>query len=207
MSWADPGLYAIIDPEHCSGRDPIWVAEAILEGGCSILQLRDKRGADDLTLSLAEELRQRCHLHDVRFVLNDRADLALLSGADGLHLGQYDLSVADARKMIGARPVGVSTHNLEEALAAVEAGADLLGFGPVFPTATKENPDPVVGLEGLRTVVEQVELPIVAIGGINPSNAASSRAAGARWAASISAICAADDPAAAAARLHRELRR
>jgi len=205
MSFAARGLYAIVDPEHCAGRDPLWVAEAILEGGCAVLQLRDKRGVDQATLELALGLRKRCDRSGVPLVMNDRADIAMLCGADGLHLGQTDLSLEEARAIVGDRWIGVSTHNRSEARQAIAAGAALLGFGPVFPTTTKTNPDPVVGLQALTSLVEEVEVPVVAIGGVDPSNASAVAATGARWGACIGAVCGASDPAEAANALHRAL--
>lgn len=200
------GLYAIVDPERCGGREPLEVAEAILRGGCAVLQLRAKRASDRERLSLMRALRVRAHAHGVAFVVNDRPDLAVLADADGLHLGQDDLTIADARRIVGAMPIGRSTHDLAQARAAVAEGADLIGFGPVFPTTSKENPDPVVGLERLTDVVRAVDVPVVAIGGVSASNAELVRASGAALAACIAALGEAADPEQAARSLHRVLR-
>jgi thiamine-phosphate pyrophosphorylase len=199
------GLYAIVDPEHCAGRDPRTVASAILAGGCAVLQLRDKRDAA-LRAALATELHALCRAASVPFVVNDDLELALALGADGVHLGQSDLPVESARIHAGrALAIGLSTHDLGQAQAAHARGADLIGFGPVFATVTKLDPDPVVGIAGLREVCAHVPLPVVAIGGIGADNIAEVRAAGCKLAAVISAVCAAPDPRAAAARLHRAL--
>jgi thiamine-phosphate pyrophosphorylase len=140
------------------------------------------------------------------FIVNDRCDVALAVGADGVHLGQEDLPLADARPMLGReKRIGVSTHNLAQALEAEAGGADYIGFGPIFPTTTKENPDPVVGVAGLREVRARVRIPIVAIGGITARNAAEVMAAGADAVAVVSAILAAPDPQAAIAELVRAL--
>src|SRR5688572_22530929 len=136
------GLYVIVDPEQCGVRDALWVAEQALAGGCAVVQLRAKNLADGARLALARSIRTRCREHGVPFWMNDRLDLALLVEADGLHLGQDDLPVDEVRKLWGARPVGVSTHSLAQALAAEQAGADVIGFGPVFETQSKLNPDP-----------------------------------------------------------------
>ena len=195
ISWR--GFYAIIDPEHCAGRDPIEVAGEIVEGGCAVLQLRDKRGDDAATLSLARVLREVTK-DRVPFVVNDRVDLALLCDADGVHLGQDDMSIEDARKLVGTLCIGISTHDRAQAIAAAAAGADLIGFGPVFATATKENPDPVVGLSLLSEVASAVEIPVVAIGGVDVNRSASAYAAGATLCAAISAVTRAESPREAA---------
>ncbi|MDB4975534.1 MAG: Thiamin-phosphate pyrophosphorylase [Myxococcaceae bacterium] len=199
------GLYAIIDPEHCDGRDPLWVAEQVLEGGCAALQLRSKSLLDDARLALARALSERCREHGVPFWMNDRVDLALLSGAAGVHLGQHDVAPADARRLFGGGSIGLSTHDPEQAKAAEWAGVDLIGFGPVFLTRSKQNPDPCVGLEGLRAVCRLVRCPVVAIGGIELAHASEIRASGAAYAAVISAVCMAREPRAAAHALHQAL--
>lgn len=199
------GLYAIIDPEHCNERDPVWVGERVLSGGCAALQLRIKHMDDRTRLQTARALGTRCREAEVPFWVNDRVDIAILAEADGLHLGQDDLAVSDARRIWGERLLGVSTHTLPQARTARLAGADLLGFGPVFDTKSKDNPDPTVGIAGLAEVARQVDLPVVAIGGVQTHHAQELRDSGAQYAAAISAICSADDPAAAARALHRAL--
>ena len=140
------------------------------------------------------------------FIVNDRVDVAKAIGADGVHLGQEDLPLADARAILGpGRLIGISTHNLTQAAEAEAGGADYIGFGPVFPTETKENPDPVVGVEGLREVRALVRIPVVAIGGITAKNAGGVRAAGADGVAVVSAVLAASDPKAAIAELLRAI--
>ncbi len=200
------GLYAIVDPAACRGRDALAVAGAILEGGCAVLQLRDKRGDARVRESLALQLRALCRQAGTAFVINDYVELALRVGADGLHLGQGDTPLPQARAQLGAEvAIGLSTHDLAQARAAGEAGADLIGFGPVFATRSKRDPDPVVGLAGLRAACAEIALPVVAIGGIGPDNAAEIAASGAAMGAAISALCGADDPRAAARRLHDAL--
>ncbi len=136
------------------------------------------------------------------FVVNDRVDIAVLAEADGLHLGQDDLPVSEARKLFEG-PIGLSTHDLEQARAAHREGADLIGFGPVFATRSKDRPDPVVGLEGLEAVCAELPLPVVAIGGLTPERAAQARAAGAPLVAAIGAVSLADDVRSAAEAMHR----
>jgi len=199
MDWR--GFYAILDPAHVGERDPREVAAAILQGGCTALQLRDKRGDDRALLALAEALRTMTREARVPLVINDRVDIARLVDADGLHLGQDDVPLAAARTIF-AGTIGVSTHGLAQARAAVAEGADLIGFGPVFETKTKSNPDPVVGLDGLREVCAAVDVPVVAIGGVTPERATDLREAGASMAASIGAVCGASDPAGVARSIH-----
>lgn len=200
------GLYAILDPDFCRGRDPFAVAEAILEGGCAVLQLRAKRGADDDWIALAHALQARCARADVPFVVNDRVELALRTGAAGLHLGQTDMPIEQARELCGpAVAIGVSTHDLPQARAAAARGADLIGYGPVFATGSKPDASPVVGLAGLRDACAAVAIPVVGIGGLGEQNAKAVAEAGAPLGAAISAVCGADDPRTAAARLHAAL--
>lgn len=183
--WTDQ-LYAIIDSEIAA--DPLALAREVLSSGCAMMQLRVKRLDDRSFLELARQLRRACTDASVPFVINDRADIALLVGADGLHLGQEDMSVSDARKVVGEMQIGLSTHNLEQALEAERCGADLIAFGPIFPTRTKEDPDPVVGLDRLASVCRSVSRPVVAIGGITPQNGLEVLQAGARYIAAISAV-------------------
>jgi thiamine-phosphate pyrophosphorylase len=196
---AQAGLYAIVDPEFCDGRDPIEVAHAILQGGCAVLQLRAKRLRELDFETLAQQIAALCRIASVPFVVNDSAEIAQRVGADGLHLGQSDLPIEQARARLGPGvAIGLSTHDLEQALAAQRRGADLIGFGPVFPTRSKHNPDPVVGLAGLRAVCSAVVLPVVAIGGIDAGNAPEIAASGAMFGAAIGALCSAADPRSAA---------
>jgi thiamine-phosphate pyrophosphorylase len=199
------GLYVIIDPEHCAAREPLWIAEQVLRGGCAALQLRAKTMPDAARLRLARALKQRCGDAGVPFWINDRLDIALLSDADGLHLGQDDVPLSDARKLWGDRPIGLSTHTLPQASTAQIAGADVIGFGPIFATRSKREADPAVGLLGLREACARVSRPVIAIGGITLEHAAELRKSGAQYAAVIGAVCGASDPARAAAELHRAL--
>lgn len=200
------GLYAIVDPAFCAGRDPLAVAVAILAGGCAVLQLRDKRHAQREVSELAHALHALCRTAGVPFVVNDHAALAAETRAQGLHLGQADLPIEQARALLPAGTrIGLSTHSPAQARDAEARGADLVGFGPIFPTRSKDDPEPVVGLEALRALRETVRLPIVAIGGITLANVASVAATGVAMAAAISALCSADDPQAAARAMHARM--
>lgn len=195
------GFYAIVDPDVCAGP-PLEVASALLRGGCAVLQLRHKTRDDRATLALARALGARCRAAGVPFVMNDRLDLALLADADGLHLGQQDLPLDEVRRFFPG-PIGVSTHDLDQLAAALRAGADLVGFGPVFATMTKENPDPIVGLEELARACRISSVPVVAIGGVDLARAEACREAGASLVAAIGATCAAARPEEVARALHR----
>jgi thiamine-phosphate pyrophosphorylase len=201
------GLYVIIDPEHCAGRDPRWVCAQALAGGAALIQLRAKQLSDAALLTLARELGAACRAHHVPFWLNDRLDLALLAGADGLHLGQDDIAPSEARGLAPHLALGLSTHSLEQAECALSLPVQMIGFGPVFDTTSKQRPSPTVGLEALARVCRSLPtLDVVAIGGIQLASAAAVARTGAAYAAVISAVCAAPDPEAATRALCEALR-
>lgn len=179
-------LYAIVDAEVA--ERPLEMTFRALNAGCAIVQLRAKRLDDLAFLKIAKRVRSACGHAGVPFVVNDRADIARLVEADGLHLGQDDLSIEDARRVVGAMQIGMSTHNLEQAEQADREGADLIAFGPVYETRTKENPDPIVGLEALAEICSSVSRPVVAIGGITPENALKTLEFGPKYLAAISAL-------------------
>ncbi|HEY2901380.1 MAG TPA: thiamine phosphate synthase [Polyangia bacterium] len=206
MTAALRGYYAIVDVTPAElgtggGAALLARARALLAARPCCLQLRAK-GSDAAALrDGARLLLPVCRAAGVPFCVNDRLDVALAVGADVVHLGQDDLPLADARAVLRStgRPivVGISTHNLVQARAAAEAGADYIGFGPVFGTASKQNPDPIVGVETLAAVCRAVTVPVVAIGGITLDRVAFVAAAGASAAAVIAAVNQAADPAAA----------
>lgn len=196
------GLYLILDPAVAGDRSLFDLTQTALAAGVRTFQLRmktsDTRRFYETALALCPLVQQA----GGRFIVNDRCDVALAVCADGVHLGQEDLPVADARAILGTgKLIGISTHNVTQAIEAEAGGADYIGFGPIFQTKTKDNPDPVVGVAGLRAVRAKVRLPIVAIGGINATNAADVRTAGADYCAVISAVLSAPDPQSAIAEL------
>jgi thiamine-phosphate pyrophosphorylase len=199
------GLYAIVDPGVCAGRDPLKVAQAILSGGCAMLQLRSKHLADRALLDLARPLAELCRSYEVPFVVNDRVDIALLCGADGVHVGQEDIPVAELRRLAPDLSLGVSTHSPSQAQDAQAEGAALVGYGPVFATLSKVNPDPVVGLASLASVVRGLRIPAVAIGGITLDNIDAVVATGVPLVCAIGAVVGSPDPAKAAEALHRRI--
>lgn len=188
----------VITDEVVSGRSHEAIGEAALRGGARFLQLRDKRGDLRRLLEAARRLAAACRDAGALLVVNDRLDLALAAGADGVHLGQEDLPAALARPLLGGgRILGISTNRPEEAAAAERAGADYLGAGPAYPTGTKERLRPVLGPEGLRAIRRATHLPVLAVGGITLERVPEALAAGADGVAVISAIVAAPDVAAA----------
>jgi thiamine-phosphate pyrophosphorylase len=192
-----PPLYAIVDPLD-TGRDPVALAEALLAGGARLLQLRLKDAGSRLLFETARAIAVRAHAAGALFLVNDRPDVARAVDADGCHLGQDDVPVAAARKVLGpGRLIGVSTHDLAEARAAVLAGADYLGVGPIYATSSKTGALPPRGPELVRAVRAIVTLPLVAIGGIDVDTAAAVRNAGADAVAMIGALVRAEDVSAA----------
>ena len=188
-----PSLYAILDPEQTRGRAAETALRALLEGGAKLLQLRAKALAAGDFLPLARRARALTRPYACRLIVNDRVDIALASEADGVHLGQEDLPLAAARRLMGQRTIGISAHNVDQARAAEEGGADYIGFGPMFGTTTKDTGYGARGLEMLHQVRQAVRLPIVAIGGITESSVTQVWRAGADAAAIISDILGADD--------------
>ena len=181
------GIYAIANISTTSRLDEAW-ASAVLKAGCAAIQLRAKDLSDDAFIEDARRLKQLAATYHTPFVVNDRADIAELVKADALHLGQDDVPIAEARKVVGDIPIGVSTHSLAQAQEALASGADHIGFGPIFNTATKDNPDPTVGVSQLQQVCRTLQIDVVAIGGIQLSNVASVYSTGAACVAVISAI-------------------
>lgn len=196
-------LYPIVDTTGRIDDDAVGRAAALLAAGARLLQLRAKGVPSGQVVDLGREIGRRCRAAGARFIVNDRTDIAQLVAADGVHLGQEDLPPAAARRLLGpGKIIGVSTHDPEQAEAALREGvADYLGFGPIFATTSKTNPDPVVGLAGLRRVRQLVSLPLVAIGGIDASNAAEVRAAGADAVAMIGGLTVGGDVGAAMQRV------
>ena len=199
-------LCVITDAGLIPGRDHLVVAEAALAGGADMIQLRDKTGDLRTLLPQARAIRTLCRSRGAAFIVNDRVDLALVVDADGAHVGQEDLPATHARRLLGpGRILGVSTHDAEQAEAAERAGADYIGFGPMFPTGTKETGYSPRGVAALRAIRARVSLPILAIGGVALENVSATIEAGATAPAVISAVVAAPDIAAAAAAFRRRV--
>ena len=175
-----------------------------LEGGADTIQLRQKTGSTREMIEVAQQMKRLCAESGVLFVVNDRVDVALASGADGVHLGQDDFPIPLARKLLGEESIiGGSAGTLEEARKCLSDGADYVGFGPVYPTASKEDAGPASGLGLLRKVVETVPLPVIAIGGVDEENTQDVMEAGAHGIAVISAVCCQENPKQATRALSR----
>ena len=197
------GLYVIVDPEATNGRDVVEVAEATLRGGASVIQLRDKTRDKGEVLQIARTLKALCDAHDALFIVNDDADIALLSDAHGLHVGQTDLPVGEARRVLTPEQiVGRSNNGVEESLDSAGQGADYVAVGAVYSTTTMgKSGRTALGPDKIRQVKQAVSAPVVAIGGINADNIAEVARAGADCICVVSAVTYADDPERAAAEL------
>ena len=183
------GLYIILDPSVCPARPLVEVLTVAAEAGAPLFQYRNKTASMKETYGEALALRQAAAKAGVLFIVNDRCDLALAVDADGVHLGQGDLPLDLARRVMGPdKLIGISTHNLDQVRDATAGKPDYLGFGPIFTPGSKQDHDPVVGLEGLRAMRRLTSLPVFAIGGIQIDQAGEVMRAGANGVAVISAI-------------------
>ena len=193
-----PRLYAILDAAVVAGAEAK-TAATLAEAGVQLIQYRNKQATSRAFFDISDAICARLSGYAVRFIVNDRPDIALLVGAGGVHVGQDDLPVAEARTICGPEQwVGISTHSLEQVRAAQETSADYVAFGPVFATVTKERPDPVVGLEMLRRARRLTTKPLVAIGGITVERAREVYTAGADSLAVIRDLVAGPNPGARA---------
>jgi thiamine-phosphate pyrophosphorylase len=187
-----PRLYTFAD---ASFGDPVRLAEALFNAGARIIQVRNKMGSARELLEQVERILSFAP-HGAEIIVNDRVDVALIAGAGGVHLGQDDVPPVEGRRILGLdRIIGFSTHNLEQAMQAENLPVDYVAVGPIFLTATKEQPDPVVGLENLRAICQAIRKPVVAIGGIKLENAEDVLKAGATSVAVISDVLSAPDVA------------
>jgi thiamine-phosphate pyrophosphorylase len=193
---------------HSGGQDaaPVLdIVSRVLDAGVPTVQLRCKGCSDRDRYGLAVAVAARCREAGATFIVDDRADIAVASGADGAHVGEDDLPVAEARHILGpAAHLGATARNVAQAVAAVQAGASYVGAGPCYPTSTKEGLPAPIGPNGLASIVRAVAVPVIAIGGIDAARAREALAAGAYGVAVVSAIAAAAAPAAAARRLVAE---
>jgi len=193
-----PTIYAILDPDVASSP-LVSLAQALAGAGVRLMQLRDKHSSPRQLYAQASALAAILAPSGIRFIVNDRPDIATISGAEGVHVGQTDLPVEEARRICPSpRWVGVSTHNLEQLREADRTSADYIAVGPIFPTGTKGNAEPVVGIDFLRRVRPMTRKPLVAIGGITVESAADVFRAGADSVALIRDLVAAPDPGARA---------
>lgn len=189
----DYSFYLVTDRDVLQGRDFLASVEEALTGGVTLLQLREKNASSREFYELALSLKALCHKYAVPFVINDRLDIMLAVDADGLHIGKEDIPVKIVRQLIGTdKLLGYSVATVEEAIYGAEY-ADYLGAGTVFPTSSKDDTGQPIGIEGLQAIIKAVDLPVVAIGGINRENINAVQASGVDGIAVISAILAQAD--------------
>ncbi|MEE4265005.1 MAG: thiamine phosphate synthase [Desulfobacteraceae bacterium] len=195
----DYSLYLVTDRGLARGRSTLEVVKAAVSGGVTCIQLREKDCSTREFIEQALAMKSFLEARNIPLIINDRLDVALAVAADGVHLGQNDMPLEMARKIAGrSMLIGISAESVQDAIAAENGGADYLGVSPIFATPTKTDTAPPLGLEGLQEIRKQVKIPLVGIGGLNKSNAAEAIRSGADGVAVVSAIVAANDPAASA---------
>jgi len=199
-------LHVLTDTALQARFSHVDLARLAIEGGADTIQLRQKTGSTRDMIETACEMKELCERAGVVFIVNDRVDVAIAAKADGVHLGQDDFPIPLARDLLGPDPIiGGSSATFEEAQKCLREGADYVGFGPVFPTTSKDDAGPVSGIDILRKVVESIPLPIIAIGGVSPDNVKDVLSAGAYGIAVISAVCCQEDPGKATRDLHQAM--
>jgi thiamine-phosphate pyrophosphorylase len=202
----DYSLYLVTDRTLSRDRSSEEIVSAAVRGGVTCVQLREKHCSTREFIREARSLQPLLHRLKIPLIINDRLDVALAIAADGIHLGQSDMHIRDARRLVGKKMIiGISAENLNDAIVAEQEGADYIGISPVFATDTKTDTAAPLGLEGIRRIRRAVGIPLVGIGGINFSNAREIISAGADGVAVVSAIIAADCPETAAAELKKML--
>jgi thiamine-phosphate pyrophosphorylase len=199
-------LCLVTDSTLCGERGVLAVVEAAVRGEVSCVQLREKSLDTRAFVERARALKAWLAPRGVPLIINDRLDVALACGADGVHVGQNDMAAEDVRRFMPHALIGLSLESVAQVAAAERAPVDYYGVSPVFATATKHDTAPALGLDGLRAIRAQTRRPLIAIGGIQAENAAAVMSAGADGLAVVSALCAADDPAEAARMLLAQIR-
>ena len=198
-------VYPVVTSEFCAGRPPVEVAASLLAGGARILQIREKTMPDRPFLELLLQVRELTWDCGALLIVDDRVDSALIAQADGVHLGQEDLPLPDARRIAPELLIGVSTHNADEIRRAQDEGCSYLNIGPIFPTKTKQLACTFLGMDRLRTLVPLVHVPFSVMGGIKDTHLAELKAAGAGRIAAVTAFTQAPDPGAEVAKWHASL--
>jgi thiamine-phosphate pyrophosphorylase len=207
VSAVDFDLYLVTDRNQTGGRDLLRILEQALDGGVKAIQLREKDLSGGDLFSLAERSHKLCQAYHAAFFINDRVDVALAVDATGVQLSKSSLPLVTARALLGPQKIiGISTHSLQEAKEAKQNGADFILFGPVYFTASKAAYGAPQGLAALKTIVDNISLPVYAIGGIKAENIKSTKDCGVRGVALISAIVSAENPKEATQTILRQLR-
>lgn len=198
MKSLDMSIYVITTNVPQLGRTHEDVAAAALMAGANVVQFRDKTMADQEFIEVARRIQNLAHAHGAALIINDRVDVAIAIRADGIHVGRQDRSISDIKRIVPPEMIiGVSATNYAEAVELRDSGADYLGVGPIFPTTSKDDATPAIGLQELARICHDVEIPVVAIGGITQANLGEIIASGAAGAAVIAAIASAPDMQAA----------
>ena len=199
-------LHILTDTVLQSRFSHMEITRLAIAGGADTIQYRQKSGSTREMIEIARNMKQLCSEAGVTFIVNDRLDVAIAAEADGVHLGQDDFPIPMARELLGeGRIIGGSAATLDEARKCLSEGADYVGFGPVYPTSSKDDAGPVSGIDILKQVVEIIPLPIIAIGGVGAENIPDVMRAGAHGIAVISAVCCQDDPEEATRSLYQAL--
>jgi len=197
----DSDLYVVITQAFCEGRSALTVLDAVLDAGVRLIQFREKDLTDNELYEQAKAFRERTRPHGALLIIDDRVDIALAVEADGVHLGEFDLPIAEARRLAPDLIVGASSHNLDEALAAQDAGASYVNIGPIFATETKTVATGPLGPAMLDQIVPHLRIPFTTMGGIKAHNIREVLQRGARHVAVVTAVTAAPDVGAAASEL------
>jgi thiamine-phosphate pyrophosphorylase len=200
-------LHIITDTELQVRFSHVELAEMAISGGAETIQFRQKQGTTRELIEIARNMKRLCENAAVNFIVNDRLDVAIASDADGVHLGQEDFPIPLAREIFGKNKIfGGSAVTLDGAKKCLEEGADYVGFGPVYPTASKTDAGPVTGLDLMREVIDKIPLPLIAIGGVTKENTPDIIRAGAYGIAVISAVCCHQNPEMATRELSNALK-
>ena len=200
------GLYLVTSQSFSCGRSTLDIVKSAVSAGARLIQLREKELAAGESVKLAHQVRKVTQDAGALLIINDRLDIALAVGADGVHLGQDDLPIREARAIAPELIIGASSHDVEEAVEAEAAGASYVNIGPLFPTQTKVGYEKCLGLEGLREISATISIPFTVMGGIKREHIADLLAAGAQSIALVTAVTAADDPGRAVADLLEQIR-
>lgn len=199
-------LHVLTDITLQSRFSHVELTRQAIAGGADTIQFRQKSGSTREMIDVARRMKSLCGKAGVSFIVNDRLDVALAAEADGIHLGQDDFPLPLARKLLGSdKIIGGSASDMEEARICLSEGADYVGFGPVFPTTSKDDAGPVSGIERLKEIVENIPLPIIVIGGVSAENTPAVMRAGAAGIAVISAVCCQEDPLKATKTLYEAI--
>lgn len=188
-------LYLITDTVIQRKYSHYQIAKLAIKGGADVIQLRDKTLSTSELIQTAIKIAALCRKHNVTFLVNDRVDVALVSNADGVHLGKEDIPIKEARKLLGKNKIiGGTAHSLSEAKKCQHEGADYIGYGHIYPTKTKYKPEKPKGTEQLKLIVSKTGIPVIAIGGISPANIDDVMKAGAHGAAVVGSVLKSSDP-------------